>query len=139
MNGRHDLVYFTDRDPGKRAAAVIERAGAHVERHDQHFSANALDEEWIRAVAQRGWIALTRDRRIRYSPLATSALMGSGARLFVLVGVITADDAAALFLGARPAIERFVASAKGPFIAKVRNDGVHPWLDEHAWRRGWRL
>jgi len=69
-----------------------------LERHDDHFGPDTPDEEWIGEIGQRGWIAVSRDARIRYSPLALSVLMEYGTQLFVLVGKLTTAEAAETFL-----------------------------------------
>ncbi len=63
--------------------------------------------------------------RIRYSPLALSVLMECGTQIFVLVGKLTTAEAAETFLKWREKIAATVASERGPFIAKIRRDGVH--------------
>jgi len=128
MNGPRELTFFTDRDLGHRFAQLLLDAGVRVERHDDHFQPTTPDDEWIAAVASRGWVALTRDARIRYSPLALRVLKQSKARLFVLVGKLTTTDAAGVFLKRRTRIERLAETEPAPFIAKVRRDGVKVWV-----------
>jgi len=72
MNEPRELVFFTDRDLGRQFPATLRAAGVRVERHDDHFGPDTLDEEWIGEIGRRGWVAVTRDARIRYSPLALS-------------------------------------------------------------------
>ena len=127
MNARPRATFFTDRDLGHRFAQLLRDAGVRVERHDDHFKPTAPDDEWIAKVGERGWIALTRDARIRYSPLALSVLRESKARVFVLVGKLTTEQAAELFLRWQSRVEALVAGETKPFIAKVRRDGVHIW------------
>ncbi len=128
MNGRRELTFFTDRDLGHRFAQLLLTAGVRVERHDDHFQPTTPDDEWIGAVGRRGWIAVTRDARIRYSPLALGVLKESKARLFVLVGKLTTTEAAELFLKWRSPIERLAEKESAPFIAKIRRDGVQLWV-----------
>jgi hypothetical protein len=71
----------------------------------------------------------------RYSPLALSILMQSGAQLFVLVGKLTTTEAAQGFLKWREKIASTALEKAGAFIAKIRRDGVYMWLREHEWRR----
>ncbi|MGH9203417.1 MAG: hypothetical protein ACRD2A_19515 [Vicinamibacterales bacterium] len=61
-------VFFTDRDLGKRFPEILAAAGLKVERHADYFSPATPDEEWLQRVGERGWIAVTHDRRIRYKP-----------------------------------------------------------------------
>lgn len=128
MNGPHEIVYFTDRDLGHRFPEKLRAAGLRVERHDDHFGQLTPDSEWIAEVGRRGWIAITRDWRIRYSPLALATLMASGARLFVIVGRLTTDEAADVFLRQRKRIERLLRKESKPFIGKIRRDTVEVWL-----------
>jgi hypothetical protein len=135
MNAPHDLTYFIDRDLGLRFADSLKSAGLRVERADDHFKNDTADEIWLPEVASRGWVAVTRDTRIRYSPLALTALMTSGARLLVIVGKLTSAEAANVFLAHRKKIERLVHAETNAFVAKVRRDGVHRWLSYRAWAK----
>ena len=132
MNGPHEIVYFTDRDLGKRFPEALQAGGIRVERHDDHFDQLTTDPEWIGAIGRRGWVALTRDARIRYSPLAVATLMGSGARLFVIVGRLTTEEAAAIFLQQRKRVERLLRKESRSFIGKIRRDTVEVWLRNKA-------
>jgi hypothetical protein len=94
MNEPREFVFFTDRDLGRRFPALLREAGVLVEQHDDHFGPDTRDEEWIGEIGQLGWVALSRDARIRYSPLALNVLMEKGTQLFVLVGKLTTDATA---------------------------------------------
>lgn len=135
MNEPHEVVYFTDRDLGHRFPEKLRAAGLRVERHDDHFDQLTPDSEWIAEVGRRGWVAVTRDARIRYSPLALETLMKSGARLFVIVGRLTTDEAADVFVKQGKRIERLLTKERKPFIGKVRRDSVKAWLRMKDWRR----
>ncbi|MGD9883055.1 MAG: hypothetical protein AB7U95_23370 [Reyranella sp.] len=128
MNEPHEIVYFTDRDLGHQFPEKLRAAGLRVERHDDHFGQLTPDPEWIGEIGRRGWVALTRDARIRYSPLAVETLMESGARLFVIVGRLTTEEAAAILLRQRKRIERLLRKESKPFIGKIRRDTVEVWL-----------
>jgi len=134
MNEQHEIVYFTDRDLGHQFPEKLRAAGLKVKRHDDHFGQLTPDEEWISEVGRRGWVAVTRDARIRYSPLALETLMSSGARLFAIVGRLTTDEAAEVFLRQRHRIERLLQKETEAFIGKVRRDGVKVWLSKRGWR-----
>lgn len=135
MNEPRERVFFTDRDLGHQFPERLRKSGIKVERHDDHFGAQTPDAEWIEEIGRRRWVAVSRDTRIRYSPLALSVLMTSGARLFVLVGKLTTDEAAELFLRSHGRIEALLRKERRPFIAKIRRDGVHMWLQHKAWRK----
>jgi hypothetical protein len=135
MNEPHEIVYFIDRDLGHQFPETLRTAGLRVERHDDHFSQLTPDSEWIAEVGGRGWVAVTRDWRIRYSPLALETLMTSGAKLFVIVGRLTTDEAAAVFLQQRKRIERALRKESEAFVGKIRRDAVEIWLRKRDWRR----
>jgi hypothetical protein len=133
MSAPRELVFFCDRDLGRQFPALLRDAGLRIQQHDDHFEPNTPDDEWIAEVGRRQWIAITRDARIRYSPLALSVLMQSRARLFVLVGKLSTTEAAAAFLRWRDRISSMESEERGGFIAKVRRDGVYMWLREREW------
>jgi len=135
MSEPRDLVFFSDRDLGRRFPALLLAAGVRIERHDDHFGPDTSDEEWIGEIGRRRWVAVTRDQRIRYSPLALGILMQSGAQIFVLVGRLTTTEAADAFLKWQGEISSTALEENGAFIAKIRRDGVHMWLREQEWRR----
>jgi len=128
MNEPHEIVYFTDRDLGHQFPEILRAAGLRVERHDDHFGQLTSDAEWIADVGRRGWVAITRDKRIRYSPLALETLMQSRARLFVIVGRLTTEDAAAVFIRHQRRIEALLRKESKPFIGKIKRESVEMWL-----------
>lgn len=112
-------TYFTDRDLGKRFGEILKAAGLTIERHADHFADDTPDEVWLADISNRGWIALTHDRRIRYKPNERDAVMRHGVALLVIVGDAPFPDLAHSFVATIPRIEQFLASHRAPFIAKV--------------------
>jgi hypothetical protein len=53
--------------------ALVQRGVRH-ERHGQHFAPGAEDSVWLPFVGQRGWIVLTKDKRIRFNQLEKTAM-----------------------------------------------------------------
>jgi len=87
-------------------ATALRNAGALVEIHDDHFPPDALDETWLNVVGQREWVALSKDRRIRYRPPARAAIQAAGVRMFVLgAGDLQGSEMAAAFVRALPRME----------------------------------
>ncbi|HEX9693316.1 MAG TPA: hypothetical protein VGA22_14580 [Gemmatimonadales bacterium] len=113
------LAYFTDRDLGTRFPAILKAAGLRVELHQDHFRPDARDEDWLRAVGEEGWIALTHDRRIRYKPNELAAVVRFRVSLLVIVGRAPYPDLARSFVATIPRVERFVSDHQPPFIGKV--------------------
>ena len=113
------MIYFTDRDLGKRFPETLAAAGLAVERHHHHFAPDCPDPDWLEAVGRRGWIAITHDRRIRYKPNELAAVMRHGVALLVVVGDAPYPVLAKHFVATAPKIAAFLAGHKPPFIAKV--------------------
>lgn len=112
-------VYFTDRDLGLVFPTILRQAGLQVEVHRDHFSPDAPDELWIAESAQRGWVAVTHDARIRYKPNELSAVKRHKAALLVMVGHATNRELADNFVKTADKISAFLEGRRRPFIAKV--------------------
>ena len=95
-SGPLSRVYFTDRDLGKRFPEILRSSGLNVERHGDHFAPDTPDAEWLEVVGDRGWIAITHDRRIRYKPNERDAVMLHRVALLVVVGAAPFPDLRAL-------------------------------------------
>lgn len=113
------LVFFTDRNLGKQFPSILKAAGLAVERHDAHFAPDASDEEWLRFVGSRGWIAISHDKRIRHKPNELAAVVAHRVALLIVVGRAPFPELARSFVASRSIIERFVERHEPPYIAKV--------------------
>lgn len=115
-------VFFIDRSLGAHIFPdALTAAGVEVRKHDDFFPEDATDEEWIAQVAQRGWFALSNDRRIYRNPVQRQAVLRAGLGYFVLTGgSARADDLAQNFISSLPAIERFIDRTPRPFLASVQ-------------------
>jgi len=112
-------VFFTDRDLGNQFPNILEAAGLTVERHRTHFAPECPDEEWLREIGRRQWVAITHDSRIRYKPNERDAVIRSQVKLLVVIGKAPFADLARNFVNTLPKIERFLARHSAPLIAKV--------------------
>jgi hypothetical protein len=123
---RSSLVFFLDRSiEAESLKQALVSAGARVQGHRDHFRHDELDAVWLAEVAARGWVILTRDRRIRYRPLEKQAVLASGARLFsVVAGNLTGSDLAALLVRHLSRIVAVASSTPAPFVAVVRRSSV---------------
>lgn len=119
-------VFFIDRSLGRKIiAGALRKAGEDVQVHDDHFPPDARDEEWLAEIGKRGWIALSKDTRIRYRANELKALRAAKVCAFVLTarGDLQGKEIAAIFVKALPAMKRLVAKTRPPFIAHVSRDG----------------
>jgi hypothetical protein len=100
-------------------------AGARVERHDDHFAQNALDEEWIPKVTRRGWVILTKDKNIRRTRGEREAVLLAAARVFTLSsGNMRGEAMAALFVSRLADMEKLALNHPPPFVAVVSPTGI---------------
>jgi predicted nuclease of predicted toxin-antitoxin system len=120
-----ESVFFLDRSLGKKKVAqALREAGVVVEVHDDHFPVDAQDQVWLREVGRHGWVVLTKDRKIRYRKVESTALLQEGVRAFVLTaGEIRGEEVARIFVTSLPKILRFVRRHRAPFIAALSRSG----------------
>jgi len=96
-----------------------------LEIHDDHFTQDAKDEEWLQVAGEKGWIVITRDERIRYRAAARQVIRRAKVRMFVLVahGNLRIETLAEIFLKALSRVRVITPQQKRPFIAKIWRDG----------------
>ena len=118
-------VFFLDRSLGREIVAnSLREAGAEVRVHSDYFADDAPDDEWLREVGKRGWLALTKDKRIRYRAMEFDAVVEAKVRLFVLTaGNLTALEMGKIFVKALGAMSRIALQRKPPFVARVTKGG----------------
>jgi predicted nuclease of predicted toxin-antitoxin system len=116
---------FLDRNLGKKIIAdALRQAGADVRVHDDHFSPNARDEEWLSEVGRRQWVVLTKDTRIRYREIERMALMNARVHAFVLTAKnLQGSEMANIFVRALPAIQRFATKHTPPSLRRLLEVG----------------
>jgi predicted nuclease of predicted toxin-antitoxin system len=114
-----NLVFFTDRDLGRRFPDVLASAGLTVERHHDLFPPECPDEQWLQYVGENGRIAITHDRRIRYKPNELAAVRRHRVALLVVVGKVPLLQLAQNFVATMSKISAFLGQHEAPFIAKV--------------------
>jgi hypothetical protein len=102
-----DPVFFLDRNLGKKLAATIRAAGCRVEIHDDHFSQDTEDIEWLREGGKRKWIFLTKDQNISRNQIEVTRLLESGSPAFAFTaGSVTSNELGSAFSNALPDIKK---------------------------------
>jgi PIN like domain len=110
----------------KQLAGLLEKEGFHVRVHDDHFDPDEEDEIWLASCGQRGWIAITPDKRILKDPLSMKAIGANRGRVFFLPHNNKNPQMWAPILVANwTKISRIIATKAPPFIAKVSPNGVY--------------
>ena len=119
-------TFFVDRSLGRHTVVnALRAAGFEVVAHDDEFSQDTPDVEWLGTVARRGWIVLTKDSAIRRNPLERAAIIGSGSRVFVitnrhLIGTEMAD----LLVGAASRMGQLARETTPPFVFRIDRNGT---------------
>ena len=73
---------------------------------------------------KRGWVVLTKDRRIRYRKLEQDALVNNGAKAFVFIGgAMTGEEMGQVLGKAALAMARRGVSVPAPFIFTIGRSG----------------
>jgi hypothetical protein len=112
-------TYFTDRDLGKKFPAILAAAGIVVERHEDLFPPDGSDEQWLEYCGRNDRIAITHNRRIRYTPNELAAVVSHRVALLVVIGHAPFPELAHHFVNTISRIEAFIDIHEPPYIAKV--------------------
>ena len=116
---------YLDRNLGKHVIAdALRDAGFHVEVHDDHLPIDAPDEDWVELVGKKGWIALTKDKNIRYRFAELDAIKTHKARVVVIRAKnVTGNELGELVVKHYEKIQRFSSIHKAPFVAGIERAG----------------
>ena len=91
---------------------------------DLRPSGGLKDEEWLREVGGRGWLALTKDKAIRRRPNEILAFKNANVRAVVLsAGTMTGPDQAALFTRRWPKLLKYANTLTPPFLVRLEKTG----------------
>jgi hypothetical protein len=115
---------------------ALRAIGVRVETYQALYPTDTRvpDHVWIPEVAGRGWVILTKDKRIRHSPVEIEALRNAGAR-YVCLGAanMNGKEQAECLVEHWKTIDSVVASKRAPLIVSVTRGHVQ-WLDGRVWR-----
>src|SRR5262245_51346725 len=116
------FTFFLDRGLGRhKISGALKAAGEAVEIHDDHFSdPTTPDEEWLRFVADRGWVAITKDAATRSNELMVLAATNVGIAAFILGNSnATGERMATALVQALPSVKAALRRFCLPLIARV--------------------
>lgn len=97
----------------------MEDYGARLQHpgKDQLVPFGATDEQWLTVAGKHGWIAITRNQRIRYRPLEKRTLMDHGVAAFAFTGgQVSAPETALVIVPLLAKFERLAISEPHPFL-----------------------
>ena len=129
--------------------SILIETGLRVECHDDHFDDGTPDSKWLSRCGKEGWIAVTRDKRIRRDDRSIVSIVKSRAKVLTLIGTWPHDELAKNLVNSVYVIEREVQKQLAPFIAKLhmaspekkrRGKGgeVVMWRDHTALLSAWK-
>lgn len=118
-------TFFVDRALGGiKVPTILSDACFTIEIHSDHFPDDSPDAEWLTEVGKRGWVVLSKDKRIRRRPLELNALLKAKVAAFVLTsGNLTGEKMGDIFVRAKSKILKFVTEHPRPFLAAVTRGG----------------
>ena len=130
------VTFFIDHSlGGKLIAQRLLALGAQVEILADHFPVDTPDVEWLKAVGDKGWIVLTKDKRIRRDSVERAALKSAGVRAFFLTQqALTGEEMADIFAGALQGMVNRGYSQPAPFIYTLSRGGEFSLVNENASR-----
>lgn len=119
------FVLYLDRNLGNHVIATALRdAGHRVEIHDDHLPVDAPDEDWIRFCSEKGWVAITKDKNIRYRTAELAAVVEYGARVVVVRAKnATGTEIADLLVKFHARLQNFANRTPAPFVAGIDRGG----------------
>jgi hypothetical protein len=120
----------------RELADALQQRGRLVHMHKQVFPDRTPDRIWIPDVARRGWIIVTRDRRLQNRHLEWMAFLRAKARVLWFKGDRASNvEITEGFLSALPKIDRLTSHLEPPYIIKVTPAGhveqVYPPKIDH--------
>ena len=125
------LTVFLDESLDSDAISnTLSATGVTVERLTRHLPRGTPDADWLFYAGERGWVVLTRDKRVRYRRLERLALRAANVRTFVFIGGnVTLDATAAILARAVPYIRAICAREPGPSIYHIGVTGKPRRMD----------
>ena len=119
----------------RELADALHQRGRLVHMHKQMFPDRTPDRIWIPEVASRGWIIVTRDKRLQTRHIEWMAFLRTKARVIWFKGDRASNvEIAEGFLAALSKIDKLTATLQAPYIIKVTPAGhveqIYPEIQE---------
>jgi predicted nuclease of predicted toxin-antitoxin system len=105
---------------------VALRALNHVVAHVYEHGLKGADDPVVFAFcAERGWLLVTRDKKIRRKPHERAAYLAAGIGIFIYTGSAerTLDEQMVHVLRTMPEIERIAGHSRPPYIYGISDQG----------------
>lgn len=118
-------MIFVDGSVPRGVADALKKIGKDAKAKAELSPKGTEDTVWLRAVGVNGWLAITRDGRIRTRPGELQAIMDHRAGCFILTykNHLTRPEIIELVLDNIEAMEEKFRTTPRPFIYTVTKDG----------------
>ena len=118
-------MIFFDRSVPKSVADAIKQVRDDVRWLEEEFPHGTPDPEWLSEVGRRGWLVVSRDKRIRYRPGEKQAIVENRVGCFCLTQTTnpTRWQFLKLIVSTLDEMERLFAETERPFIYGISKDG----------------
>lgn len=118
-------MIFIDRSIPRPVAEALQKVRSDVEWLEPRFRHDAKEQEWLQFVGQAGWLAVTRDKKIRTRPGERRALVEHNVGCFYLYQKqpLTRWDYLKLLALTLDEMERIFAEKQRPFLYGVSRIG----------------
>lgn len=128
-------MIFVNGSMPRIVADELSRAGKDAKWKGELFPLNTKDPVWLEAVGVNGWLAITRDGKIRTRPAERQAIVEHHVGCFILTyrNDLKRGEIAQLVLDTIEEMEEKFRTTPRPFIYTVAGYGefrrlVRPWL-----------
>jgi hypothetical protein len=127
-------VIFIDASLPRSVADELKKVREDVLFKHDIFLPGTDDPIWLQRVGAEGWLAITRDARIRTRPAERAAIMENDVGCFILTHQqdLPRSEVVRIVFDYLPEMERLFSSTPRPFIYTVTKNGH---FTEYAQRR----
>jgi predicted nuclease of predicted toxin-antitoxin system len=102
----------------------LTEAGIRFVAHHDHFKHDAPDEVWLAEAADKGWLVVTRDQRIRYRANELAAMRRARLHVFVFTqGGLTGAETGSILVRCHAAMVRHAAQVAAPAFFSLTRSG----------------
>ena len=129
----NDLTFFLDENISRSIAQAMTALGHRFEHLLDHFPQGTPDVEFLPKIAEKGWLLVTQDKRIRRKPHERKALMNTGVGAFIFTGrAQKSTDEFTIDLLSRLTAMKELSDTPRPFVFGIPNRGKIRELDAPA-------
>ena len=119
------MIFFFDRNIGKKVPRALKILGLAVEWHDDHFPQDCPDDQWMPSVAANGWTVIGHDKKFHQNQAELWAVKQHALGCFYLWGAQALKwEKVRVFARAYDKIVAAITTDRPPFVYRVDRRGV---------------